>query len=182
MGDSYLVAARKQGALLAVVDGLGHGPEAAAAAERAVSMMKTAPDEDIPSLLHRCDLALKQSRGAVASLATIDFETDALAWAGIGNVDGVVLRAATAGPPAHERLALQPGVLGDNARTPRVQSTQLRPGDILLLATDGIVHSFADDLESLMSSPAERIARHILGEYWRRTDDALVLVVRYKGA
>jgi serine/threonine protein phosphatase PrpC len=182
LGDSYLVAARKQGALLAVIDGIGHGPEAAAAAERAVSILKTAADEDIPSLLHRCDLALKHTRGAVASLATIDFETNALDWAGIGNVDGIVLRVATSGTPAHERLALQPGVLGDNARTPRLQSTQMLAGDVLVFVTDGIVHSFADNLESLISSPAERIARHILEEYWRRTDDALVLVVRYKGA
>ncbi len=181
LGDSFLVTARKQGALLAVVDGLGHGPEAAAAAERAVGIMKVSSDEDIASLMRRCDLALKHTRGAVLSLATMDFESRSLGWAGIGNVDGIVLRQTVEGRPTHKRLAPQPGVLGDNARTPRTESITLSPGDVLVFATDGIVHSFADNLEPLMSSSPERMARYILEDYWRGTDDALVLVVRYKG-
>ncbi len=182
LGDSYLVTARKQGALLAVVDGIGHGPEAAAAAGRAVGIMRVASDDDIASLMSRCDMALKQTRGAVASVATIDFETSGLTWAGIGNVEGIVLRQASGRRPAHERLALQPGVLGSNARTPRVQSIQMSAGDMLVFVTDGIESSFADDLEPLLvSSPAERIAHHILQERWRGRDDALVLVARYKG-
>ena len=180
LGDSYLVTARSHGALLAVIDGIGHGPEAAAAAERAVGVMRIASDDDIPSLISRCDLALKQTRGAVASLATMDFETSRLAWAGIGNVEGIVLRQSTEGMPAHERLALQPGVLGDHARQPRVQSIQMLPGDVLVFVTDGIVSSFADDLEPLLTSSPERIARKILEECWRGSDDALVLVARYK--
>jgi negative regulator of sigma-B (phosphoserine phosphatase) len=182
LGDAYLVAARTHGALLAVADGLGHGPEAAAAAERAVGTMKMAADEDIQSLLRRCDLALKQTRGAVLSLATIDFETDTLDWAGIGNVSGILLRRSVERGTTHRRLAPMPGVLGDKVRTPRTESNPLYDGDMLVFVTDGIVHSFSDNLEPLMSAPTQRIAQHILEQHWRGTDDALVLVVRYKGA
>jgi len=181
LGDAYLVMERTQGALLAVADGLGHGPEAAEAAERAVGVLKLSTDEDIPSLLRRCDLALKQTRGAVLSLATMDFDSRSLEWAGIGNVDGVLLRRPVEDGPKHRRLAPQPGVLGDNARTPRTESSPLYAGDTLVFVTDGIVSSFADDLETLLSSSPERMARHILEESWRGTDDALVLVARYKG-
>jgi serine/threonine protein phosphatase PrpC len=181
LGDAYLVAERRQGALLAVADGLGHGPEAAAAAEKAIGILKLSTDEDIPSLMRRCDLALKHTRGAVLSLATIDFDSRSLEWAGIGNVEGILLRRPVEGGPPRRRLAPMPGVLGDNARTPRTESNPLYAGDVLVFVTDGIVHSFADNLEPLMSSSPEQIARHILEECWRGTDDALVLVARYKG-
>ncbi|MGA2284688.1 MAG: SpoIIE family protein phosphatase [Dehalococcoidia bacterium] len=181
LGDAYLVAERRLGALLAVADGLGHGPEAAEAAERAVGVLKLSTDEDIPSLLRRCDLALKHTRGAVLSLATMDFESCTVEWAGIGNVEGILLRRPVEDGPKHRRLAPQPGVLGDHARTPRTESNPLCAGDTLVFVTDGIVSSFADDLETLLSSSPERIARHILEESWRGTDDALVLVARYKG-
>ncbi len=172
---------RRQGALLAVADGLGHGPEAAAAADKVVGILKLSGEEDIPSLLRRCDLALKQTRGAVLSLATMDFESRTVEWAGIGNVEGILLRRPVEDRPKHRRLAPQPGVLGDHARTPRTESNPMYAGDVLVFATDGIVHSFADNLEPLMSSSPERIARHILEEFWRGNDDALVLVARYKG-
>jgi serine/threonine protein phosphatase PrpC len=131
--------------------------------------------------MRRCDLALKHTRGAVLSLATIDFDSRSLEWAGIGNVEGILLRRPVEGGPPRRRLAPMPGVLGDNARTPRTESNPLYAGDVLVFVTDGIVHSFADNLEPLMSSSPEQIARHILEECWRGTDDALVLVARYKG-
>ena len=181
LGDACLVQRRRDGALLAVADGLGHGPEAAKAAEMAIGILKVSGDEDIPSLFRRCDLALKNTRGIVLSLATINFDSRVLEWAGIGNVASILLRRPAEGGPTHRRLAPVPGLLGDYARVPRMESIPMLPGDTLLFATDGISQSFADDLEPLLSSSPQRVAGHVLEENWRGNDDALVLVARYKG-
>jgi negative regulator of sigma-B (phosphoserine phosphatase) len=43
-GDACLVAPLPHGALLAVIDGLGHGPEAAVAAREATSLLQVRPE------------------------------------------------------------------------------------------------------------------------------------------
>jgi hypothetical protein len=52
-------------------------------------------------------------------------------------------------------------------------------GDTLVFATDGISRSFADNL-SIQDSP-QRIAEEIGSQYAVGTDDALVVVARYRG-
>ena len=53
------------------------------------------------------------------------------------------------------------------------------PGDLLLLATDGVESGFAPRISS--REAATRTAQAILDGYNKRTDDALVLVARYQG-
>ena len=100
-----------------------------------------------------------------------------MAWVGVGNVDGVLLRAT---PTARmERLLLLGGVVGRQLPHLNASVVTVSPGDTLILVTDGIRGDFAERLP-IVGGPApsaERIlARHALG-----TDDALVLVVRYRG-
>ena len=53
------------------------------------------------------------------------------------------------------------------------------PGDVLVLATDGIQAVFADSLD--ISGSAQAITERILAAHRRPTDDALVVAVRYLG-
>src|ERR1043166_5109907 len=68
-GDAHLVKAVATGVLVAVVDGLGHGAEAATAARTAVHTLAEHAAESVLALLQRCHVALKGSRGVVMSLA-----------------------------------------------------------------------------------------------------------------
>ncbi len=56
---------------------------------------------------------------------------------------------------------------------------QITPGDLFVLATDGISIAFMTE-ESLTQAP-QGIADRILSRHATRTDDALVLVARYIG-
>jgi hypothetical protein len=58
-------------------------------------------------------------------------------------------------------------------------SIPVAPGDLLLLATDGIRSGFAEGLR-LDQSP-QQLADHILARDVKGTDDALVVVARYLG-
>src|SRR5579871_1985100 len=178
-GDRGLVQPIPQGFLIAVVDGLGHGPDAAAVSDIAVSTLQGRAQEPILSLWQSCHDALKGTRGVVMSLATIRTVDNALTWAGVGNVEGLLLREARGTAYVKEQILTRGGVLGYRLPPLRATTLTLEPDDLLIFASDGIRHGFAGI--GTRSDPPQRIADRILAEYGKATDDALVLVVRYLG-
>src|SRR5436190_4048002 len=110
-GDQHLVKSFADGILVAVIDGLGHGQEAAHAAKIAVNTLNTAADHaSIITLIQRCHEALAKTRGVVMSLALFNELDRTITWAGVGNVTGVLLRAISATNPAQENILLRGGV------------------------------------------------------------------------
>src|SRR6516164_9604195 len=90
-GDRYVVHPVSDGVLIAVVDGLGHGAEAATAAEVATATLETYSREPVISLLERCHSALRHTRGAAISVASFSATNGSMTWVGVGNVEGVIL-------------------------------------------------------------------------------------------
>jgi serine phosphatase RsbU (regulator of sigma subunit) len=178
-GDVHVVAGFPGGVLLAVIDGLGHGPEAATAANAAARILQAFASEPIDALLERCHEGLRRTRGAVVSLASFDAASSAMTWSGVGNVEGFLVRADAGAAPRRETITLRGGIVGYQLPSLRVSAVQVSHGDMLVLATDGLRSGFADRLPA--GSPQE-IADALLARHARRSDDALVLVARYVGA
>jgi negative regulator of sigma-B (phosphoserine phosphatase) len=176
-GDRYVVKRLREGTLLAVVDGIGHGEDAAHSAELAVSVLEGAGAASPITLLRRCQDRLRGTRGAVLSMAWLSPADDTMTWLGIGNVTGVLLRREAYGIARQESLLLRAGVVG--AQLPYVSASvlPLSFGDTLIFATDGIRAGFADNLN--VNASTQEIAQHIIERHLRKTDDALVLVARY---
>ena len=99
-GDQYLVQPFPSGVLVAVVDGLGHGEEAITAANLALAAVQEHAQEAVVPLLRSCHKRLQGTRGVVMSLASFSAPDSSLTWAGVGDVEGIVLRAAPHGWPA----------------------------------------------------------------------------------
>lgn len=93
-GDRYAVAPFDAGVLVAVVDGLGHGEEAASAAELAAGILMEAPHKSVITLISRCHERLRSTRGVVMSLASFNSVDETMTWLGVGNVEGRFVRAA----------------------------------------------------------------------------------------
>ncbi|HEY5910559.1 MAG TPA: SpoIIE family protein phosphatase [Verrucomicrobiae bacterium] len=178
-GDGHLVKPFSGGVLMAVLDGIGHGEEAAAAVNVAVGILETCAGEWPTALIQRCHIALKNTRGAVMTVASLDISTGQLAWSGVGNVEGLLVRSGVAAGGACERLVLRNGVVGYELPDLRVSTTAMVAGDVLVLATDGVSPGFAPPWERTHSP--QRIADRILSQNLKSTDDALVLVARYWG-
>jgi len=180
-GDLHLVKSVTTGVLLAVVDGLGHGAEAATAARTAVATLDEHASESVLALLQRCHWALKGTRGVVMSLAFADRQQHALTWVGVGNVECMLFHAAGAlsSRPARASLVTRGGIVGSELPQVRAQVLPLAAGDLLIFATDGIRDGFSDGLQ--FEAPPQQLAEHILNQYGKGTDDALVLVARYRG-
>ena len=178
-GDRHVVKTFPHGALLAVMDGLGHGEQAAAAANRAVKVLQTADTESIVSLLKRCHERLRSTRGVVMSVAAFDAVDETMTWIGVGNVEGVLLRADPTVVPGQKSLVSRNGVVGSRLPLLEAAIVPVMRGDTLFLATDGIGSEFTQHL-ALGDGP-QQLADKILAQYATRTDDALVLVARYVG-
>jgi phosphoserine phosphatase RsbX len=176
-GDMALVKDFDGGTLVAAVDGIGHGPEAAAAAKIALASLETDPQEPVISLVVRCHEALRGTRGVVMSLASYSARHSLLTWIGIGNVAGVLLRRSPAGDSAHESLLLRSGVIGSQLPPLQASVIPASAGDLLVFATDGVRNDFASSV--LPGAPARRGAERILAEHKKGTDDGLVVVVRF---
>lgn len=168
-------------ALIGVLDGLGHGADAAEAAACGVDALRAARAEPLDVLVQRCHHALSGTRGAAMTLAHIDFRTDTLSWVGIGNVAANLVAKRPAGVDVRSSARLAGGIVG--YRIPEVltpQQVSIRPGDLLVIASDGIVEDHLNDID--FSATAVAIAEQILRKHSKDNDDALVLAARHRGA
>jgi serine phosphatase RsbU (regulator of sigma subunit) len=175
-GDLEVVHVYADGALMAVVDGVGHGDSAALAAENARMVIQSHALEPLTTVLRHCHEELRFTRGVVMSLAAIDFRCGQLTWLGVGNVRGVLYRADGASGPRREELLLRPGVVGAKMPALRATVTTVSRGDMVILATDGVRSDFAD--APMPSAEPQALAMWLLAQYGQHTDDALVLVVQ----
>lgn len=179
-GDCYLVREHERGVLIAVVDGLGHGQDAADAAEMAKSALEEQSSTNPLSLLLYCHEKLRRTRGAAITVVSIDRITETLAWIGVGNVECVLLRSRQGEDKPHrEYVVLRGGVVGYHLPSIYPATTTIRPGDILIFCTDGVSREFLENTSSGIEP--QELADLILRRYSLKTDDALVLVARYNG-
>lgn len=176
-GDQHLVCCNQSGILIAAIDGIGHGEEAANAAKAAVAILKAGSEEPVISLLERCHEELRATRGVVLSLASI--EHGMMTWAGVGNVQGALMRNGAKKGNVQEVLLLRGGVVGSQLPALQAAVLPVAKGDTLVFVTDGIRGEFAEGLSALESP--QRAADKILKQHCRGNDDALVLVVRLTG-
>jgi phosphoserine phosphatase RsbX len=176
-GDRAVLAAFEGGALVAAIDGLGHGAEAADAADIAAEQLARRPDDDPAQLIAACHRALARTRGAVMTLAWFDLEAGHLSWTGVGNVEGRLVHAGAGPRVATEGALTKGGVVGYSLPSIRVTGTDLEDGDVMVLATDGIDSGFARAIAA--GGGAQEIADRILAAHGKDSDDALVVVVRY---
>ncbi len=160
---------------LIVVDGLGHGPGAATAAERALRCAAESGSEAPVAMIDDLERGLIGTRGAAATVATIDLRRGELTFAGVGNVAALYERG-------EESASLVPrfGVLGSGAPvgTVRAASHPWGPGARLIVHTDGISERWrAGVRRSRRRTDPPLLAGRILRDHLRRTDDAACVVL-----
>lgn len=178
-GDSHLVLCSENGILLATIDGIGHGEEAANAAKVATSVLESNVDVPIISLMELCHEKLRLTRGVVLSLAFVDTLHGMMTWLGVGNVQGALMRAGARKGTLRELLLLRAGVVGSQLPPLQAAVLPVARGDTLIFATDGVRGEFLENLSALESP--QRAADRILERYKSAKDDALVLVARLTG-
>lgn len=162
--------------LLAVADGLGHGPHARRASSAAIRAAMSQGGAELDTLLLEAHGALHDTRGAVMAAARVHEKAGQVDVAAVGNIT-VEVR----GPRQAQRFGGSSFTLGVRGRLPRVwsESATLTPWDAVVLFSDG-VSSRADlgvDTSLLLEHPVV-MAHQILLRFAVEHDDVVVLVAR----
>jgi anti-sigma regulatory factor (Ser/Thr protein kinase) len=177
-GDGWAVACDLDGATLAGIDGLGHGPEAAKAAQAAIAALERRPASPPADVLQRAHEALRITRGAAMSVARIEFSGDTLRFAGIGNVNGAVFDGES-----RRALVSHNGIVGHNMRKVQEFTVACPPGALCILHSDGIQTQWdVGSYPGLYARAPAIIAAVLMRDFTRGRDDAMVLVGRRMGA
>ncbi|MEU8958002.1 SpoIIE family protein phosphatase [Streptomyces sp. NPDC048518] len=157
----------------AVIDGLGHGPAAAEAADSALRCFRAAAERTLPDILGAMHRTLRHTRGAAVALLRLDGE-QAL-YCGIGNIRAVALSH----DGVHHRLTGQPGVVGWRMPTPKTHTIPLPEGTTAVLHTDGIDARWthAPTLFTLRLPP-QLLTAAVTHNHRSTRDDATVLALR----
>ncbi|HKW50597.1 MAG TPA: SpoIIE family protein phosphatase [Candidatus Eisenbacteria bacterium] len=173
-GDLCVVQPFAAGFTIAVLDGAGHGSEAGAAVKAAAQILETHAGERPITLLRMCHDALRDTRGAALSVASIRPSEGFMTWAGVGNVEGILFRGDPSFRPRSEALVNRAGVVG--RRLPALSGTVLpiEAGDTVVFTTDGVTHGFTKLISP--GAPPKRTADLILARHGKKSDDALVVV------
>ncbi len=162
--------------LLAIIDGLGHGPEAAIAAQAAMDLLAAHASLPLADLFARLDARLVGTRGAAIGL--VQLHGHHLRHAGVGNTRALHRRG-----DAVARLPSQNGIVGGGAPARlAVNELDLERGDWLLLYTDGIQESvhLPVELPEWRRDPAT-LCQHVLTHWHGGRDDAGVLALWVEG-
>lgn len=173
-GDAYFMRARGGRTLLAVIDGLGHGPGAKEAADVALDQLDEWRGEPLDELLLALHNGLRVTRGAVIGAAIIDNVSGRFHYAGVGNV-----MVRVYGAPEQTSPVSTNGTLGARLGQLRVWSYAWAEGATLIMASDGVSASW--DIESypgLLKRSPQLLAGILMRDYGRHADDATVLVAK----
>lgn len=173
-GDTIIVKQIGTEIACAVVDVLGHGPDAHDLAKHIESFLGREMSAEPVATLQLLHGELRGSRGAVAGFAVFSPATGNVRFAACGNI--VARRMGEAEVSLHSAE----GTLGQSIRTPTEQKLVLQEKDVLLIHTDGIQSRFGmKDYPKIRYENAKVIAKTIVEKFGRSYDDATCLALRY---
>lgn len=160
--------------LAIVVDGLGHGPLAAAASSAAIGIFHETESIEPAEILREIGLRIGHTRGAVAAVIALDPSFRQLRFAGVGNISAFVDRGAR-----RQTLLSQPGIVGQHNPRIRPQDVDVDDKSIVVMHSDGVRDNWKlDRTPGLRRRSSIVIATSLLRDAGNRPDDASVLTVR----
>lgn len=168
-GDAVLVRQELNAFLIAVVDGLGHGPDAAKASQQAVQDLATQDiEQPLLVLMRSMHDRLRGTRGVAATVCVVrQQEVEACA---VGNVQ---LSCVNADIP----LILSSGILGQRVVKYHVCKGSIRSGARVALFSDGI--STRLSIGDFAKLPPAQACKSVFERFRKQEDDATILIADY---
>lgn len=176
-GDSWVAIDGAAGTTLMVADGLGHGPNAAAAAAEAMRLFRQHHAQPLAQILELLHAGLRATRGAAISLARIDASRSKVSFGGVGNVAGLIVT----GEETRRMISLN-GTAGHIASRIQTFDYPYARG-VLLMFSDGLGSKWKlRAYPGLMRLHPSLIAAVLYRDYTRGRDDVTVLAARGAGS
>ena len=173
-GDAWASSQSIDRSLLLVVDGLGHGVMAAAAAAEAIRVFREQVHLNPKAIIEVAHAALQRTRGAALAIAEINFEQQTVRFAGVGNISGTVLSIT-----GTSRMVSHNGTVGHEVRKIQEFTYPWHPTGILIMHSDGLSSRWQlDRYPGLAAKHSSLIAGVLYRDFKRHRDDVTVLVAR----
>lgn len=173
-GDAWAVENGPNGGLVVLADGLGHGADAAVAADAAVKIFHRKRRLPPAQLLEAIHGGLHHTRGAAVAVAHINLETQQVIYAGVGNISGVLLS-----PEKNRHLISYNGTVGHLVRKVRAFTYPWTSQTVLVLHSDGLNTRWSlDAYPGLTHRHPALIAGVLYRDFRRGNDDVMVVVAR----
>lgn len=173
-GDSWASVNHAHQGRLIVADGLGHGPEAAKAADAAIAVFNEQQGAAETHILSKAHEALRSTRGAAVAIASYDADQAQASLWGAGNIAGRLIS-----PTSDKSLATQHGTVGLQMHRMQPMQVAWPQHSVLILHSDGVATRWSlKDEPGLLRCSAVLIAAWIIHMHSRGRDDATVVVVR----
>jgi serine/threonine protein phosphatase PrpC len=177
-GDAVVLKQWSEGALVGVIDGLGHGQFAHRAAQTAWQYVESHFDQPLEAIFRGVGRVCQVTRGVVMALARFDvcppLSVYRFTFASIGNIEARLFGSAQS-----RHFIVRRGVIGLHTPRPVITEHHWEPGSVLILHSDGVTTRWRwEDFAHLTRAPATVIARQLLGALAKDNDDATVVVVK----
>ncbi len=170
-GDAYFIKRYEDSAVVAVVDGIGHGDKANEASKIALQVIENQYRDELEQVVLTIHRRLHGSRGCVIGIVRMNKEGK-IEYLGVGNI-----RTQIYTTERYKRLVSFDGLLGSNIRTLRTDRLTLSTPCLLVLHSDG-VSSFNFDDKRIVYRPVIEIAKEAFEEHKKSSDDATLLIAR----
>lgn len=133
-GDGFFFTQTKDHIRLFLGDGLGHGPDAAKAVQRAGEAFLANDITDPVEIIRYLHPAVKKTRGLVGTVAVFDVKDRCWRLCGVGNISTKIV-----GPSSLKAHMSYNGIIGLNVpNTLNVQEISYEKGQQVILCSDGI--------------------------------------------
>ena len=171
-GDTWRIAGNEGTVVMMVVDGLGHGPLAATAAQAAAVAFAQRPFEPPSETMQHLHAALSGGRGAAAACAMLSVANTKVAYAGVGNISGSLISAEKSrGMVSHN------GILGAQLLRKQQFEYERGSGDKIVMHSDGMSARWSlQAYPGLFVRHPAVIAGVLYRDHARPRDDVTVLV------
>jgi anti-sigma regulatory factor (Ser/Thr protein kinase) len=173
-GDAWKARCQPNGGLIVIADGLGHGPAAAEAAEKAIRAFDASSHVSPASMVAAMNGALRSTRGAAVAVAQIDFTAGIIAFAGIGNISGTLIDEETT-----RKTMSHNGIVGHTVRSIQEFIYPCSRNTLVVLHTDGLATSWhLQAYPGLTEKHPGVVAAILYRDFTRGRDDVTVVVAR----
>ncbi len=170
-GDAYFIKRYEDSAIVAVMDGIGHGDKASEASGIAVKVLEDKYRDELEQIVLTMHRRLHGSRGCVAGIVRMSKE-GRIEYLGVGNIRTQIYTA-----DRYKRLVSFDGLLGSNVRTLRTDHLDLSTPCLVVLHSDGI-SSFSFEDKRIVYRPVMELAKEAFEKHKKSSDDATLLVAR----
>lgn len=171
-GDGYALLREGTRILAAVIDGVGSGAAAHAATTASIRALGDPALRSVGDRFAAVHTALGGGRGAAMAIAEIELGQASLTWAAVGDIDGVLWHR----DGSAVSLVQKGGTLGISYAGFHASSTQLAPGDVIVMTSDGIARGYRKAARCDTCPGA--LAATILETHGRCNDDCIVFAMR----